>query len=432
MLTQETNDRLTRVEGNSEMGHLLRRYWQPIAGVSEFKGRATKPVRVFGEDLVLYKDLSGNFGLIARRCSHRRADLSYGIVEEDGIRCNYHGWKFNAQGTCVNQPFEEIADPQARLRSKCNVPSYLVREKAGMLWAYMGPAPAPELPDWEPFEWAHGFRQVIFAELPCNWLQCQENAIDPVHFEWLHNNWTTRLRGHGAYSPTHTRLNFEEFDYGFVFKRQRSDNDDTARMWAAGRAMLYPNAFYLGNHFEWRVPVDDGHTSVVVWSFGRVPTEAEPFVQDEIPTWNAKVKSEDGQWITSHLLNQDFMTWVGQGQIVDRTQERLGASDRGITMLRRQLLSDLDALARGSDPKGVIRDPAKNVGIPLPSAIRDEMKNGLPLAEMAKNPHMGPLLDNFPLAAGQPESVIAQYEAAMGVPMTRQTLVDFHGSRSTK
>jgi 5,5'-dehydrodivanillate O-demethylase len=432
MLTHETNMRLAQVEGASPMGQLLRRYWQPIAGVTEFKSRNTKPVKVFGEDLVLFRDLNGKFGLIARRCPHRRADLAFGIVEEDGIRCNYHGWKFDAGGVCMHQPFEEISDPEARLRPKCNTRSYAVRENAGMIWAYMGPAPVPELPQWETFGWPHGFKQIIFAEIPCNWLQCQENAIDPVHFEWLHNNWTTRLRGHGDYSPTHTKLQFEEFDHGFVFKRQRSDGDDSTKMWAAGRAMLYPNAFYLGNHFEWRVPIDNGHTSVVIWTFSRVPSEAEPYVQEEIPTWNAKVKTEDGKWITTHLLNQDFMTWVGQGQIVDRTQERLGASDRGITMLRRQLLADLDAIERGEDPKGVIRDPAKNVAIRLPSALREEMMNGLPRAEMARNPHMGPLLDNFPLVAGQPAEVIAQYEAAMGVRMTHDTLVDFHGSRASK
>src|SRR5690606_17408887 len=101
MLTQEQNELLTRVGPGTAMGDLLRRYWMPIAGVSEFEHRQTKPVRLFGEDLVLYRDLSGQFGLLDRHCPHRRADLSYGFVEADGLRCHYHGWQFNHTGVCV-------------------------------------------------------------------------------------------------------------------------------------------------------------------------------------------------------------------------------------------------------------------------------------------------------------------------------------------
>ncbi|RYH42592.1 MAG: aromatic ring-hydroxylating dioxygenase subunit alpha, partial [Alcaligenaceae bacterium] len=105
MLSEEKNRLLTQVGPGTPMGKLLRRYWMPVAGVSEFDNRSTKPLRLMGEDLVLYKDLSGTFGLVDRRCAHRRADLAYGMVEQCGLRCNYHGWRFDENGKCLEQPF---------------------------------------------------------------------------------------------------------------------------------------------------------------------------------------------------------------------------------------------------------------------------------------------------------------------------------------
>lgn len=197
MLTAARNDLLTRVGPGTPMGNLLRRYWMPIAGASELDDNPVKPVRFFGEDLTLYKDLGGRFGLIARHCPHRGADLSCGTVEERGIRCFYHGWKFDERGQCLEQPYEDIANPNPKGREGCAAVAYPVRELAGLLWAYMGPQPAPELPVWEPFTFANGFREIVLAEVPCNWFQCQENSIDPVHFEWMHDNWSARLRGRG-------------------------------------------------------------------------------------------------------------------------------------------------------------------------------------------------------------------------------------------
>nr|WP_237491002.1 Rieske 2Fe-2S domain-containing protein [Malikia spinosa] len=124
--------------------------------------QSIKPVRLLGEDLVLFKDLGGQYGLTDRHCAHRRADLSYGFVEAEGIRCNYHGWQFNAQGACVAAPFEDRVDPQSKLRQQVRLKAYPVRAKAGLLWAYLGPQPAPELPDWEPFHWSNGFVQAVF------------------------------------------------------------------------------------------------------------------------------------------------------------------------------------------------------------------------------------------------------------------------------
>ena len=122
------------------MGGLLRRYWMPIAAVSEFDDKSIKPVRLLGENLTLYKDLSGTYGLVDRHCPHRRADLAYGFVEQCGIRCNYHGWLFDQDGRCTEQPYEDVAQPQANFKDKIRITSYPVQTRAGLIWAYLGPA----------------------------------------------------------------------------------------------------------------------------------------------------------------------------------------------------------------------------------------------------------------------------------------------------
>ena len=154
-----------------------------------------KPIRLMGEDLVLYKDLGGQFGLLDRHCPHRRADLAYGFVEPTGIRCNYHGWLMDEAGRCIEQPYDDTVNPRSRAKERCSTKAYPVKECAGLLWAYMGPQPVPELPIWEPFTWENGFREVVLSDVPCNWFQCQENSCDPVHFEWMHDNWSLRLSG---------------------------------------------------------------------------------------------------------------------------------------------------------------------------------------------------------------------------------------------
>src|ERR1700733_2506479 len=142
MLTAEENERLTRVGPGTPTGNLLRRYWHPVAGAAEMAGRWTKRVRILGEDLVLFKDRTGKLGLIGEFCPHRRASLAYGIPTDDGIRCAYHGWKFAADGRCLEQPNE----PEGSVfRDKINHPGYPVQELGGMVFAYLGPLPAPSL-----------------------------------------------------------------------------------------------------------------------------------------------------------------------------------------------------------------------------------------------------------------------------------------------
>jgi 5,5'-dehydrodivanillate O-demethylase len=425
VLTEDKNRQLTQVGPGTPMGEVLRRHWHPMAGMDELDRQAIKAVRLLGEDLVLFKDLSGHYGLTDRHCAHRGADLSYGFVEATGIRCNYHGWQFDTQGQCVAAPFEDQVDPQCRLRQKVRLKAYPVQARAGLLWAYMGPLPAPELPDWEPFHWKNGFVQAVFSDVPCNWLQTQENSIDPVHFEWMHANWSRRLRGHtGGYAPTHLQLAFEEFEHGFLYKRISEDTDERHPLWTIGRVCLWPNGFFLGDHFEWRVPVDDENTLSVTWSFIRVPREAEPFVQTSIPTWQAPVRDAQGRWITSHVINQDIVAWAGQGRIADRSRENLGASDRGIALLRRQLFNDIEAVQAGRDPKGVLRDASHNHQVFLPSDSRDFFLNGLPLADYLRHPKWARLLQHFIFHADQPEWVQQAHREATGVTIAPMGVLD--------
>lgn len=416
MLSEEKNRLLTQVGSGKPMGELLRRYWMPIAGVSEFDQRSTKPVRLLGEDLVLYKDLSGAFGLVDRRCAHRRADLAYGMVEHHGLRCNYHGWCFNQTGQCVSQPFEDTCFPERNAKERVRIKAYPVEAKGGMLWTYMGPQPAPLLPDWEAFSWPDGFAQVVISEVPCNWFQCQENSIDPVHFEWMHENWGKRLRtGDTALGPTHLKLEFDEFEHGFVYRRIKEDTDEKDDAWTIGRVCLWPNGFFLGEHFEWRVPIDDENTLSVTWKYTRVPQGREPYVQESIPTWYGPLTDADGKWIDTHVMNQDFLAWVGQGVIADRTQEHLGASDRGIVAIRRRFFEEMEAVAAGAEAKGTIRDPARNVRVALPMMDRAQTLEGYTVEQILASPRMKLFYTTYIFQAGQPEDVQRAFSQAMGI-----------------
>ena len=418
MLDEERSMQLMRVGAGTPMGELLRRYWHPIAAASEFADKNTKPIRLLGENLVMYKDLSGTYGVLDRHCPHRRADLSYGYVEEHGLRCNYHGWLFGETGKCLAQPYEDVEDPSGKLRNTIHVKNYKVQEMAGLLWVYMGPDPAPLIPNYEPFLWKNCFAQISFTELPCNWFQCQENSIDPVHNEWMHQNWSIRLGGKtGPYAPTHMKVEFEEFRHGHVYRRVRSDTDETNELWTVGRVCLWPYALFTGGHFEWRVPIDDENTMSVAWFVSRVPKEKEPYVQNSVPHWWSPLKDEKtGRWLDSHIMNQDFVGWVGQGTFAKRSEEHLGKSDRGIAMIRQRYFADMERVARGEDPHAIVRDPKENERIDLPIIDKESFIEGVSL-EFLKTGRSFGTPKRMQHLAGQPPEVKRAYEEAMGFKM---------------
>ena len=180
MLTVEQNERLTRVGPGTPMGELLRRYWHPIAPSAELdEENPTKEVRLLGEDLVLFRSTKGVLGLVEPSCPHRKANLSYGVPEPEGIRCAYHGWLFDETGACVDQPSEPAG---SRFKEKVRIKAYPVEELGTLIFAYLGPEPAPLLPRWDMLTWGQVRRNVVMHMVPANWLQCMENSLDPRPF----------------------------------------------------------------------------------------------------------------------------------------------------------------------------------------------------------------------------------------------------------
>ena len=163
------------------------------------------------------------------------------------------------------------------------------------------------------------------------------------------------------------------------------------------------------------MPVDDENTLSVMWHFSRVPREREPYLQNSIPTWQGPIADQaTGRWITSHVMNQDFVTWVGQGRIADRSQEYMAPSDRGVVMIRRRFLDDLEAVAAGRDPKAIVRDPRVNRAIPLPVAERRNFIEGFGRAEFLHDPFSRRNLQGYIFQTGQPAEVREAFLAAMG------------------
>jgi 5,5'-dehydrodivanillate O-demethylase len=304
---------------------------------------------------------------------------------------------------------------------------YKVEARAGMLWAYLGPEPAPLVPDWEPFGWQDGLVQVVLTALSCNWLQCQENAIDPVESEWLLHSITGAAQGVPMPSPPrHFAFEFDEFDYGFLYRRANQQDAAEAAPWSIGRLALWPNGLFVGDErscrFEWRVPMDDTSTVNVAWFFDRVAPGA-PLPKQRILHWFAPARDEDGEAITSHALNRKFAVWLNQPVIVDRSKEVLGTSDEGVVMLRDKYFTQIALLGDGGEPKAVLRDPNDNVALQLPFAAQETppvpviVKKTWPENDDTPPDQMPkPIVtittldaDAFPYLAGQPEDVEAAY-----------------------
>ena len=384
MLTTTENERLTQVGPGTPMGELFRRYWHPIAATGELVERPTKSIRLLGEDLVLYKDRSGTYGLIDALCPHRRVDLSYGIPEENGLRCMYHGWMFNETGQCVEQPFEETVHPDGRFKEKVKTKAYPVQELGGVLLAYMGPAPAPLVPRWDLFVWDNVMRDVGVTVLPCNWLQCMENSLDPVHVEWLHAYYTNALLDPNGRADIpqreqlapwrvrqHGTISFDLFEHGIIkrrtFKASPGDPGTTVAdpEWTSGHPIVFPNMLRVGSSFEYRVPMDDTHTLHLVFSAYAMPPGVTAPVQETVPHYDVPAVAEDGRCIVDYTLGQDMMAWATQGPIARRELEKLGQSDVGIILFRKLLHEQMEIAARGEDVMNTFRDSAENQTLEL-------------------------------------------------------------------
>ena len=378
MTTKEQNELMTRVGPDTRMGKLLRRYWHPVAALDEMIGRWTKRVRLLGEDLVLFKTRNGAFGLIEENCPHRRASFFHGMPTENGIRCPYHGWHFDPSGTCIEQPFEKGRNA---LLGKQVADAYPVEELGGMLFAYLGPKPAPLLPRFAEFLWPRAIRAIGRFDIPCNWLQCMENSADPVHTEWLHGHLhqfrNEELGVQTAIAKQHDRIAFDDFEFGLVKRRLYVGQSEESEDWQVGHPLVFPNILLVGSSggswkahtFQIRVPIDDTNTAQYWYHAYVPPMEADVdgrLLHQVPPFYVPKLKDENGEYDMDYIDAQDIMAWVTQGPIADRSRENLAASDRGVVAYRRMLMAELEKSERGEDPRGVLRDPARNAEIILP------------------------------------------------------------------
>ncbi len=374
MLTAEENERLTHVGPGSAMGELMRRYWHPIAGSSQLDDEPVMGVRLLGEDLVLYRDRGGRVGLLGDHCPHRKASLEYGIPEDEGLRCCYHGWLFDQQGHCLEQPAEP---PESTFKERIQHLAYPAQELGGLVFAYLGPEPAPLLPRYDVFVWDDAWRDVGMTDLPCNWLQCMENSIDLTHVDWLHGHYydyvreragepkrTNRVYG-GAH---HVKIGFDLFEHGIVKRRVLEGGDEKDWTWQEGtNPLVFPNMTRAGGNgsLQIRVPIDDTHTRTFLYSCYRPNDGRKVPPQDRVPIYDVPLRLPNGKFKTDWITGQDMMAWVTQGPIMDRTDEKLGASDQGLIFYRKVLLEQMETIERGDDPLGVIRDASRNVLIEL-------------------------------------------------------------------
>jgi 5,5'-dehydrodivanillate O-demethylase len=366
MLTREENEILTGVGRGTPGGEMLRRYWMPVAVSAELTDeKPIRPVRILGENLVVYRDRKGRFGLVGEQCPHRKASLAFGRVDEEGIRCPYHGWKFDCTGACLEQPAEP---EEGGFKNKIKHTAYPVEKLGGLLWAYLGPEPRPLLPRWDVLVWEHGKRWIEKHELyHCNWLQPMENSVDPSHLYWLHGETAHLVGVVDKYEEEH---NFVPFEYGIMKQRRTPGRKPGDGPQIDQHPLLFPITLrhvfrqvktdgLLRHNLQIRVPVDDAHTQVYVVFFTPNDTDHSPADRDTL--WEYfPIRNDQGEYRLEHVLVQDAMAWETQGAPTDRTQEHLGVGDEGVILLRKILREQIEIVKRGGDPLGIVRDPNKN------------------------------------------------------------------------
>ncbi len=384
MLTQEQNERLTRVGAGTPGGELLRRYWHPIAVATELTdAQPTRFVRALGEDLVLFRDKKGNVGLLADHCSHRGASLLYGRVEERGLSCAYHGWLYDTQGNCLETP----AEPEgSHFHLTVKQVAYPVREAAGLYWAYLGPLPAPEFPQFDILVRTDGNRRItVFPPLDCNWLAASENAVDSTHLQILH-----QVLPFSDRRPVNTTRGYiddiqtSEYyltSYGIMKKRTYKDGT------VDEHPMIFPTHLRTRGSIWLRTPADDTHTMQFIVSF-EATKNGVPGSTD-IPVEYLKPLKEPANAIHpvarydlnvryGQPLAQDIVMWETQGPVSNRPGERLGTSDGGIVMLRELMFAEIEKVQQGLDPIGVSRDPnAPVIDTNLTKSITMEYPTGI-------------------------------------------------------
>jgi 5,5'-dehydrodivanillate O-demethylase len=353
-MTPEENDMLTRVGPGTPGGEMLRRYWWPVWFEAKIE---TKPImiRLLGEDFVLFRDGQGKIGMLDHICAHRRTSLQFGRVEERGLRCCYHGWLYGADGQCLEMPAEP---PGSRLCEEVKQRTAQVQVAAGLVFAYLGPQPAPVLPRYDLLALEECDRIVWASDDYCNWAQRAENGMDPYHSMALHASVYPSIalkRPEVEYTPTwYGFRTASQYPGGAVNIVHDIFPSSTRRKNA--RAGSIPSDF-----LHIRVPTDDFKTMTffVESRFkpqGPYKRECRGFELNEPGVYK---RVEDGWWgIASE--DQDRAAQEAQGVIHDRTKEFLGTSDRGVVMWRKVAFDSIAAVKEGRDPHGIVRDPGRN------------------------------------------------------------------------
>jgi 5,5'-dehydrodivanillate O-demethylase oxygenase subunit len=377
MLSAAMNERLTRVGPGTPGGELMRRYWIPILPYAQLLENPVHKVRVLGEDLTLYRDKSGKLGLIGERCLHRRVDLQYGIPDEFGLRCPYHGWLFNEEGKCLERPMEATPNGEIKHRLK----AYPVQELGGLVFAYLGPLPAPALPRWDLLVWPNALRQIAVMKLDCNWLQCHENTGDPTHSAWVHGQMFqyvlekqgrlkdaeeraehtlhTRLKTGIGIKEIYARPTTHGMAKGVRYSKELGADSDYVREHSTVIFPFYTQTGKTGaarSEYQIRVPIDDTHTYHICYQVYAAPPGVEAPKQNVVPWYEPPRVDESGQPILDYVLAQDALVWYAQGEITDRTQELLGRTDIPIVLLRRQLDEQIKRVEEGKEPMNFFRE----------------------------------------------------------------------------
>jgi nitrite reductase/ring-hydroxylating ferredoxin subunit len=394
VISAEQNDLMTRVGAGTPCGRLLRRYWQPVALADELAGsRPVKAVRVLGEDLVLYKAGAG-YALLQRHCPHRGADLAYGRLEPDGLRCSFHGWKFDAAGKCVETP----AEPEgSRMCEQIRTVAYPVVERSGLLFAYLGAGAPPAFPRFDCFVAPEAYTFAFKGYWDCNWLQALEVGIDPAHASWLHKyfededpaaNYGRQFRGTPADSSLPITKVLREYDrpeirverteYGMRLQTLRRLSEAQAHIRVTN--VLFPQAFVIPMNAEmtitqFHVPVDDTgcYWYSIFTSFG-APVDKATMRNQRLRTypapdykpifgranaWGFNAEEQRTRTFTGMGMDiniHDQFACESQGRIQDRTKENLGSSDKGIVLYRRILVDAIRKSEAGETPLMVVDD----------------------------------------------------------------------------
>ncbi|MGZ8345569.1 MAG: Rieske 2Fe-2S domain-containing protein [Allosphingosinicella sp.] len=368
-MREEQNRLLTEIGPGTPAGRLFRQYWQPVALLAELERRNPLPVGILGEKLCLFRDGSGNTGLIDDRCAHRGTSLSAGDphiqasgrIDRRGLRCCYHGWLYDTTGQCLDQP----AEPDGGFAHKIKISAYPIQHFGGMIWAFLGTGEPPVLPPLDVLVREDGHRLLTIGEWPCNYFQVAENCVDPVHVSVLHieTDFDDPFRVIPELDAVETPLGLKTIAGRPGYTRE------VEFLLPACVRLAVPIMKPSIELAFWMVPVDDVTTrSLHAWFI--------PFAED---TGNGDREAaierfhrflyeggrDDPLRHTTKINAQDKFATASQGQIAPRQLEHLGRSDKGVILFRKLFLEALGAVETGDDPKGVLRtDPDQTVSFP--------------------------------------------------------------------